>query len=92
MDASRLAALLNARILAVFSRFAPAIRASRPPRCDDGLSPRAASARTERARVTGDVSYKTLEMHVGAIVQGRLNHAAEPGTASVVELKRAQVV
>jgi cytoskeletal protein CcmA (bactofilin family) len=34
------------------------------------------------------VTYKTLEMHVGAVVQGRLNHA-EPGTASVVEMKRA---
>ena len=43
-----------------------------------------------KARVTGDVSYKTLEMHVGAVVQGRLNHASEPGSASVVELKRAQ--
>ncbi len=40
-----------------------------------------------RAKVTGDVTYKTLEMHVGAVVQGRLNHA-EPGSASVVELKR----
>ena len=40
-----------------------------------------------KARVVGDVSYRTLEMHVGAVVQGRLNHA-EPGTASVVELKR----
>jgi cytoskeletal protein CcmA (bactofilin family) len=44
-----------------------------------------------KARVTGDVSYKTLEMHVGAVVQGRLDHAGtEPGSASVVELKRAQ--
>jgi cytoskeletal protein CcmA (bactofilin family) len=40
------------------------------------------------SRVTGDVAYKTLEMHVGAVIEGRLNHA-EPGTASVVELKRA---
>ena len=40
-----------------------------------------------KSRVVGDVSYRTLEMHVGAIVQGRLNHA-EPGSASVVELKR----
>ena len=39
------------------------------------------------SRVTGDVTYKTLEMHVGAVVEGRLNHA-EPGSASVVELKR----
>ena len=41
-----------------------------------------------KARVVGDVSYKTLEMHVGAVLRGRLNHA-EPGNASVVELKRA---
>jgi len=40
-----------------------------------------------KARVVGDVTYKTLEMHVGAAVHGRLIHA-EPGTASVVELKR----
>jgi len=44
-----------------------------------------------KARVTGDVTYRTLEMHVGAVVQGRLNHGAtEPGSASVVELKRVQ--
>ena len=40
------------------------------------------------ARIVGDVTYKTLEMHVGAVVQGRLIHA-EPGLASVVEMKRA---
>jgi cytoskeletal protein CcmA (bactofilin family) len=40
-----------------------------------------------KARIFGDVTYKTLEMHVGATILGRLNHA-EPGTASVVELKR----
>ena len=40
-----------------------------------------------RSRVVGDVTYKTLEMHVGAVVEGRLNHT-EPGSASVVELKR----
>ena len=40
-----------------------------------------------KARVVGDVTYKTLEMHVGAVVQGKLHHA-EPGSASVVELKR----
>jgi cytoskeletal protein CcmA (bactofilin family) len=39
------------------------------------------------SRVSGDVTYKTLEMHVGAVVEGRLNHT-EPGSASVVELKR----
>ena len=41
-----------------------------------------------KARVIGDVAYRTLEMHVGAVVQGRLNHS-EPGSGSVVELKRA---
>ena len=40
-----------------------------------------------KARVVGDVSYKTLEMHVGAVLRGRMNHA-EPGMAPVVELKR----
>jgi len=41
-----------------------------------------------KARVNGDVVYRALEMHVGAIVQGKLVHA-EPETASIVELKRA---
>lgn len=41
-----------------------------------------------KARVVGDVTYKTLEMHLGAVIRGRLNQT-EPGTASVVELKRA---
>jgi cytoskeletal protein CcmA (bactofilin family) len=41
-----------------------------------------------KARVNGDVVYRALEMHVGAIVLGKLMHA-EPETASIVELKRA---
>ena|SRR5690349_2888409 len=41
-----------------------------------------------KARVAGDIHYKTLEMQLGAVVQGRLDHI-EPGVASVVELKRA---
>jgi cytoskeletal protein CcmA (bactofilin family) len=41
-----------------------------------------------KARVNGDVVYRTLEMHVGAIVHGKLMHT-EAETASVVELKRA---
>ena len=41
-----------------------------------------------KAKILGDIEYRTLEMHLGAVVQGRLNYA-EPGTASVVELKRA---
>lgn len=44
-----------------------------------------------KARVTGDVAYRTLEMHVGAVVHGRLSHGqGEPESASVVELKRVQ--
>jgi cytoskeletal protein CcmA (bactofilin family) len=39
------------------------------------------------ARIMGDVSYRQVEMRVGAVVQGRLNHA-EQGGAAVVELKR----
>jgi cytoskeletal protein CcmA (bactofilin family) len=42
-----------------------------------------------KARVNGDVVYRALEMHVGAIVQGKLMHV-EPETASIVELKRAR--
>jgi cytoskeletal protein CcmA (bactofilin family) len=41
-----------------------------------------------KAQVRGDLTYKVIEMHVGARFEGRLTHA-EPGTASVVELKRA---
>jgi cytoskeletal protein CcmA (bactofilin family) len=41
-----------------------------------------------KARISGDVTYRTIEMHVGAVVQGRLVHS-EPGKADVVELKRA---
>ena len=40
-----------------------------------------------RARVTGDVQYNNLEVHLGAIVQGRLVH--QGGTGKAVELKLA---
>lgn len=40
-----------------------------------------------RARVTGDVEYSTVEMHLGAVVQGRLVHQGLP--AKSVELKLA---
>lgn len=40
-----------------------------------------------RARVTGDVEYSTIEMQLGAVVQGRLVHQAAPTKA--VELKLA---
>ena len=39
------------------------------------------------ARITGDVSYRTLEMQVGAVVDGRLLHMQQE-TVDVVELKR----
>src|SRR5262250_425260 len=41
-----------------------------------------------KARIVGDVSYKTVEMHVGALVEGRLSHNGQGGS-SVVEFKRA---
>ncbi|MBI5108264.1 MAG: polymer-forming cytoskeletal protein [Rhodocyclales bacterium] len=40
-----------------------------------------------RAKVTGDVEYATIEMHLGAIVQGRLVH--QGGPVKSVELKLA---
>lgn len=40
-----------------------------------------------KARVTGDVEYNTIEMHLGAVVQGRLVHQGAP--AKAVELKLA---
>jgi len=39
------------------------------------------------ARVTGDVQYNTIEMHLGAVVQGRLVHQGVG--AKTVELKLA---
>ncbi|HEX8010267.1 MAG TPA: polymer-forming cytoskeletal protein [Casimicrobiaceae bacterium] len=41
-----------------------------------------------KARVNGDVTYRTLEMQVGAIVQGKLAHV-EQESAAIVEFKRA---
>jgi cytoskeletal protein CcmA (bactofilin family) len=41
-----------------------------------------------KARVHGDVHYRSLEMHVGAVVEGKLARV-EPETAAIVELKRA---
>ncbi len=40
-----------------------------------------------KARVTGDVEYNTVEMHLGAVVQGRLIHQSAPTKS--VELKLA---
>lgn len=41
-----------------------------------------------RARVAGDVEYNSIEIHLGAIVQGRLLHRTA-GMAKTVELKLA---
>jgi cytoskeletal protein CcmA (bactofilin family) len=41
-----------------------------------------------RARVTGDVEYNTIEIHLGAVVEGRLLHRGA-GNAKAVELKLA---
>jgi cytoskeletal protein CcmA (bactofilin family) len=41
-----------------------------------------------KARVNGDVTYRMLEMHFGAIVEGKLMHS-EPESASIFELRRA---
>ncbi len=43
-----------------------------------------------KARVTGDVTYKAIEIHVGAIVMGQLNHNGKVGTANVVEFAQAK--
>lgn len=42
-----------------------------------------------KANVTGDVHYKTLEMHLGAVVQGRMVHENEAEAEKVVKLKPA---
>lgn len=39
-----------------------------------------------KARVTGDIEYSTIEIHLGAVVQGRLIHQA---AAKNIELKLA---
>ena len=40
-----------------------------------------------KARVTGDVHYKTLEIQLGAVVEGRLIHQAKDGSDKVVAFK-----
>jgi len=42
-----------------------------------------------RARVTGDLEYNSIEMHLGAVVQGRLVHRGSAGNLKPVELKLA---
>ncbi|MGH8683157.1 MAG: bactofilin family protein [Burkholderiales bacterium] len=43
-----------------------------------------------RSRVSGDVHYIALEMHLGAIVEGRLVHIRAGADAKPVELKLAK--
>ncbi|MDD4930455.1 MAG: polymer-forming cytoskeletal protein [Gallionella sp.] len=45
-----------------------------------------------KARVTGDVHYKTLEIQVGAILEGRLVHSEAAEQANVVAFKAAGAV
>ena len=42
-----------------------------------------------KANVTGDVRYNTLEMQLGAVVEGRLVHEAAAKSDKVVQLKPA---
>ncbi len=40
-----------------------------------------------KARVTGDVHYKTLEIQIGAVVEGKLVHQENAGTDKVIAFK-----
>jgi cytoskeletal protein CcmA (bactofilin family) len=40
-----------------------------------------------KARVTGDIQYNSIEMHLGAVVDGRMIHTGQPGKS--IELKLA---
>ncbi len=42
-----------------------------------------------KANVTGDVRYKTLEVHLGALVEGRLVHQNDGRSDKVVQFKPA---
>jgi cytoskeletal protein CcmA (bactofilin family) len=42
-----------------------------------------------KAKVTGDVTYKAIEIHVGAIIMGQLNHNGRQG-GTVVEFAQAK--
>lgn len=45
-----------------------------------------------KSRVTGDVFYKTLEMHVGAIIEGKLVHQEKLALPSPVPIEGSIVV
>lgn len=40
-----------------------------------------------KAKVTGDVHYNTLEIHLGAIIEGRLIHGSDAAQGKVVAFK-----
>lgn len=42
-----------------------------------------------KARIMGDVEYNSIEMHLGAVVQGKMVHTGQP--ARSVELKLASI-
>ena len=42
-----------------------------------------------KSNVTGDVHYKTLEIQLGAVVQGRLVHEDDSASSNIVPLKAA---
>jgi cytoskeletal protein CcmA (bactofilin family) len=46
----------------------------------------------EKANVTGDVFYKTLEMRLGAVITGRLVHEPMEGADRAAPLKLAKTV
>jgi cytoskeletal protein CcmA (bactofilin family) len=43
-----------------------------------------------KCRVSGDIHYANLEIQLGAVVEGRLVHAAEAAEGKAVELKLAK--
>ncbi len=44
-----------------------------------------------KAKVTGDVHYRTLEIQLGAVVEGRLIHMADAATGQVVAFRQGGV-
>ena len=79
----------TAVVLSEKGRIEGTIRAARVVLNGEVVGPVAADDYLEllpKARVVGDVGYKTIEIHIGAIVTGKLTH--EPGKdLKVVELK-----
>ncbi len=80
---------VSAVVLSDKGRIEGAIRAARVVLNGEVVGPVSADECLEllpKARVVGDVGYKTIEIHIGAVVTGKLSH--EPGKdLKVVELK-----